>query len=347
MAPEQASWAGGDARADIYSLGCVIYEMCTGRLPFAAGSPASLVQQKKRSTPEPMKIRAKAIDLPAALDKAVLKALAPRPADRHQTAADFRRALERVMKVPRRRLPTFRAAGYFAIAAIGLFTAVVFGTRLSTNDAGVLHAAAARPVTARSEILTAPASIETERPAETAHATPVASAVTDPAAAAASRKKGARANGKAAPAASARAPGVQAGARDFERDAELERTLGASRELAAKHPHDARVQQAWAESAAALRDWSEARKAAEAWALVDAGAEPRLFLARVLGYGGRRGAAATVLEDLLDSHPACDEARALLSDLGIRSTKVTSGARERETSVSAQDPAPTDPSREP
>jgi hypothetical protein len=301
-----------------------------------------------------MRTRTTAIDLPPGLDRAVLKALAPRAVDRHQTAADFRRALERVMKTPQRRTATSRLAGYFAIAAMGLVASVVFGMRLVDNGAGVLHAATARPMAAPSEILTALPSIQTEKPSQVA---PIAAAVPvaqEPAVAVAVRKKTARGDGKVAPAvsASARTETVPAAPRAAERDAELERALGASRELAATHPHDARAQQAWAESAAALRDWNEARKAAEAWALVDAGPESRLFMARVLAYGGRKGAAATVLEDLLMAHPECDEARALLSDLGIASVETASERRQpsaaaKETSAAAQDQSPIDPAREP
>jgi predicted Zn-dependent protease len=71
---------------------------------------------------------------------------------------------------------------------------------------------------------------------------------------------------------------------------------------------------AWAESAAAAQDWKEAAQAAENWSLVDSAVEPRLFYARMLGYGGNPRAARRMLEDLLEAHPECDEARALLSD---------------------------------
>jgi eukaryotic-like serine/threonine-protein kinase len=356
MAPEQASWAGGDARADIYSLGCVIYEMCTGRLPFVERSPASLVQQKRRSAPESMRVRARAMDLPAGLDRAVLKALAPRPADRFQAAADFRQALERLIKAPHRRRATSRAAAFFAIATLGLCASVIFGMRTVGTGAGVLHAATAAPAmapaTRPSEMLTALPSIEIERSVETASAVPAASADRSSAASRVSPKKAVRGDVKVAPAASVVPPAaVHNAARGAERDAEKERALGMHREQAATHPHDASAQQAWAESAAALRDWNEARKAAEAWVLVDAGVEPRLFLARTLVYGGRKTTAASVLDDVIESHPECDEARALLSDLGIDVAGLPSKQRKpsaisKETSASAQDPT-VEPIREP
>ena len=86
------------------------------------------------------------------------------------------------------------------------------------------------------------------------------------------------------------------------------------RALAKQHPQDARVLRAWAESAAAARDWGEAIEAAESWALADASVEPRLYVARMLVYAGRRRAAIRILENVIEAHPESDEARALLRD---------------------------------
>jgi len=86
------------------------------------------------------------------------------------------------------------------------------------------------------------------------------------------------------------------------------------RALAKKHPTDSRVQRAWAESAAAARDWKEAVDASETWALLDNTVEPRLYLARMLVYSGRRKAAIRILENVIEAHPESDEARALLRD---------------------------------
>jgi len=84
--------------------------------------------------------------------------------------------------------------------------------------------------------------------------------------------------------------------------------------LAQRNPRDPRVLRAWAESAAAAREWKEAAQAAENWSLVDSSVEPRLFYARMLAYGGKPRMARRMLEDILEAHPACDEARALLAD---------------------------------
>jgi hypothetical protein len=74
-----------------------------------------------------------------------------------------------------------------------------------------------------------------------------------------------------------------------------------------------------------VRDWNEAIEAAEAWGLADASVEPRLYLARMLSYAGRRHAAIRILEGVLEAHPECDEARALLAD--YRGAETPSPAR--------------------
>jgi predicted Zn-dependent protease len=92
------------------------------------------------------------------------------------------------------------------------------------------------------------------------------------------------------------------------------RALEIPRGLAVQLPDDAHVLRAQAESAAVARDWSGAAQAAESWALVDPSAEPRLYLARMLAYAGKPRAAVRILEDLLEAHPECDEARARIRD---------------------------------
>ena len=80
-----------DGRSDIYSLGCVVYEMLTGQLPFMGSSGAPELMPRLIRTPD----RAQALrsDVPAAVDEVVRKALEPKPADRFASAAEFRDAL--------------------------------------------------------------------------------------------------------------------------------------------------------------------------------------------------------------------------------------------------------------
>jgi serine/threonine-protein kinase len=91
MAPEQASGAPVDGRADIYSLGCIAYEMLTRRQIFGGGTqPEILVRQMTVSPPA---LRTHAPALPAALDAAIMRALEKDPARRPQTARAFAESL--------------------------------------------------------------------------------------------------------------------------------------------------------------------------------------------------------------------------------------------------------------
>jgi serine/threonine-protein kinase len=94
FSPEQASGDTVDARTDVYSLGCVLYEILTGEPPFVGDSPVSVAYQHVRKDPTPPSKRNPAIS--PELDAVVLKALAKKPDSRYQTAADMRTDLIRV-----------------------------------------------------------------------------------------------------------------------------------------------------------------------------------------------------------------------------------------------------------
>jgi serine/threonine-protein kinase len=94
LSPEQASGETVDARSDVYSLGCVLYEMLTGEPPFVGDSPVAVAYQHVRKDPAPPSQRHRGIS--PDLDAVVLKALAKNPENRYQSAADMRTDLIRV-----------------------------------------------------------------------------------------------------------------------------------------------------------------------------------------------------------------------------------------------------------
>ena len=94
LSPEQARGEKVDARSDVYSLGCVLYEILTGEPPFIGDSPVAVAYQHVREDPVPPSQRHAGIS--PELDAVVLKSLAKNPDNRYQTAAEMRADLIRV-----------------------------------------------------------------------------------------------------------------------------------------------------------------------------------------------------------------------------------------------------------
>ncbi|MGH3556817.1 MAG: PASTA domain-containing protein, partial [Mycobacterium sp.] len=94
LSPEQARGDAVDARSDVYSLGCVLYEILTGEPPFVGDSPVAVAYQHVREDPVPPSQVHDGVS--AELDAVVLKALAKNPDNRYQTAAEMRADLVRV-----------------------------------------------------------------------------------------------------------------------------------------------------------------------------------------------------------------------------------------------------------
>lgn len=88
LSPEQARGEVVDARSDLYSTGCLLYELLTGRPPFQGDSAVSVAYQHVSEAPKPASSIAP--DIPNALDRVVMKALAKRREDRYQDAAQMR-----------------------------------------------------------------------------------------------------------------------------------------------------------------------------------------------------------------------------------------------------------------
>ncbi len=92
LAPEQIQNQPGDARSDLYSVGVMLYELLTGRLPFDHRSEFALRQAHLNEPPASPRFLVP--ELPDWLDQAILRALAKHPTSRYQNATEFRAVLE-------------------------------------------------------------------------------------------------------------------------------------------------------------------------------------------------------------------------------------------------------------
>jgi serine/threonine-protein kinase len=154
MSPEQATTDRLDGRSDLYSLGCLLYEMLGGSPPFA-GASAQGVMARHAVDPVPS-LRTLRTTVPPSLEVAIGRALAKAPADRYPTMGDFKAAIQQALSdsgaVPARR--TSRRGRILAAAGLGLLligfqVARVFrpGPKLDANRVMVfpLTVAAASP----------------------------------------------------------------------------------------------------------------------------------------------------------------------------------------------------------
>ncbi|HKC26527.1 MAG TPA: Stk1 family PASTA domain-containing Ser/Thr kinase [Jatrophihabitans sp.] len=95
LSPEQARGESVDARSDVYSAGCVLYELVTGVPPFQGDSPVAVAYQHVRENP--VMPSARNPDVPREVDSIVMKALAKNPLNRYQSAGEMRQDLERAL----------------------------------------------------------------------------------------------------------------------------------------------------------------------------------------------------------------------------------------------------------
>jgi eukaryotic-like serine/threonine-protein kinase len=95
LSPEQARGERVDARSDLYSTGCLLYELLTGRPPFTGDSPVAIAYQHVKEDPVPPSQVDP--DVPAWADAIVLKAMRKDPADRYQSAGEMRNDIQRAL----------------------------------------------------------------------------------------------------------------------------------------------------------------------------------------------------------------------------------------------------------
>jgi serine/threonine-protein kinase len=122
LSPEQARGETVDSRSDIYSAGCLLFELLTGRPPFQGDSPVAVAYQHVReNAPAPSSV---ASDVPESLDRVVLKALAKDREARYQTADEFRSDIEAVLH-----------GGAVNAPAVGAYSAALATVPMNAADA--------------------------------------------------------------------------------------------------------------------------------------------------------------------------------------------------------------------
>jgi eukaryotic-like serine/threonine-protein kinase len=171
LSPEQARGEHVDARSDIYSTGCLLYELLTGAPPFTGETAVAVAYQHVREDPTPPSTVEP--DVPAAVDAIVLVAMSKNPVNRYSSAAEMRADIERaiagrpvhatpvlrnddtlIQSVPPTsvlmREPPHRGRGvayfFLAVATIGVFAvalvaarALLGSTTADLNTPNVLH----------------------------------------------------------------------------------------------------------------------------------------------------------------------------------------------------------------
>ena len=134
LAPEQIEGGSVDGRADVYSLGCLLYECLTGEAPFARGSRLAVAWAHLEE--EPPSVSEHRPELPEAIDAVVQKAMAKEPENRYATCAALITAGEEALEL--RRPPALRRPGVIAaVVALLVAALVTAGVMRGTGDAGV------------------------------------------------------------------------------------------------------------------------------------------------------------------------------------------------------------------
>jgi serine/threonine protein kinase len=137
MAPEQIGQRSVDARADIYALGSVLYELITGQLPHVGANTVTLLDNKVHDKVKPPSQRARKLGLPKYLDRVLCTALATDMKDRYDNVTGMRQDLVWILGSKERNQQTRRRAvgATLALAGAGLVAAAFALDRVPSLDA--------------------------------------------------------------------------------------------------------------------------------------------------------------------------------------------------------------------
>jgi Tol biopolymer transport system component len=134
IAPEHLEGHEVDERSDIWAFGCVLYEMLTGRRPFAGDSPGTIVAAILHNDPQPLNVDQALV--PATLDRLVAVCLAKNPDRRWHSAHDVAMQLQWIQTTPERRViesTPATARMMWLVAFVALAAGVIGATTLLTN----------------------------------------------------------------------------------------------------------------------------------------------------------------------------------------------------------------------
>ena len=141
MSPEQASGSTRlDGRSDIYSLGCVSYEMLAGSPPFTGSTPQAILARHLSDPVPPLRTVRRSV--PASVEQAILRALEKVPADRFATVTQFADALEAPAPPATRPVRPWLVAGLTTVAVAAAALYWVFAIRPSGSSAAAAASAA-------------------------------------------------------------------------------------------------------------------------------------------------------------------------------------------------------------